>query len=66
MTQIEFTGIVSKLQLPSKADVRLANDFETLQAVQYFADIIRNGTANSHQLSYFLLDSEENIKIASL
>lgn len=62
VTQIEFTGIVSKLQLPSKADVRLANDFETLQAVQYFADIIRNGTANSHQLSYFLLDSEENIK----
>ncbi|TKI83498.1 two-component sensor histidine kinase, partial [Bacillus wiedmannii] len=37
VTQIEFTGIVSKLQLPSKADVRLANDFETLQAVQYFA-----------------------------
>lgn len=62
VTQIEFTGIVSKLQLPSKADVRLANDFETLQAVQYFAEIIRNGTANSHQLSYFLLDSEENIK----
>ncbi|MDP7991050.1 HAMP domain-containing sensor histidine kinase [Bacillus sp. MHSD_36] len=62
VTQIEFTGIVSKLQLPSKADVRLANDFETLQAVQYFADIIRNGTANSHQLSYFLLDGEENIK----
>ncbi|MFP3415357.1 HAMP domain-containing sensor histidine kinase [Bacillus sp. SIMBA_074] len=62
VTQIEFTGIVSKLQLPSKADVRLANDFETLQAVQYFAEIIRNGTANSHQLNTYIIDGGENIK----
>ncbi|RWS43174.1 sensor histidine kinase [Bacillus mycoides] len=61
-TQIEFTGIVSKLQLPSKAEVRLANDFETLQAVQYFAEIIRNGTANSQQLNTYILDGGENIK----
>ena len=39
-SQIDFTGIVSKLQLPSKAEVRLANDFETLQAVQYFAELL--------------------------
>lgn len=62
VTQIEFTGIISKLQLPSKAEVRLANDFETLQAVQYFADIIRNGTANSHQLNTYIIDGGENIK----
>ncbi|UNJ92235.1 cell wall metabolism sensor histidine kinase WalK [Bacillus mycoides] len=62
VTQIEFTGIVSKLQLPSKADVRLANDFETLQAGQYFAEIIRNGTANSHQLNTYIIDGGENIK----
>ncbi|MDJ1476678.1 HAMP domain-containing sensor histidine kinase [Bacillus sp. LS15-K4] len=62
VTQIEFTGIVSKLQLPSKADVRLANDFETLQAVQYFAEIIRNGTANSQQLNTYIIDGGENIK----
>ncbi|MCW1241056.1 MULTISPECIES: sensor histidine kinase [Bacillus] len=62
VSQIEFTGIVSKLQLPSKADVRLANDFETLQAVQYFAEIIRNGTANSHQLNTYIIDGGENIK----
>ncbi|PEA77878.1 sensor histidine kinase [Bacillus wiedmannii] len=62
VTQIEFTGIVSKLQLPSKADVRLANDFETLQAVQYFAEIIRNGTANSHHLNTYIIDGGENIK----
>ncbi len=62
VTQIEFTGIVSKLQLPSKADVRLANDLETLQAVQYFAEIIRDGTTSPQQLSHFLLDSGENIK----
>ncbi|KIV76643.1 sensor histidine kinase [Bacillus mycoides] len=61
-TQIDFTGIVSKLQLPSKAEVRLANDFETLQAVQYFAEIIRNGTANSQQLNTYILDGGENIK----
>ncbi|WP_228483211.1 hypothetical protein, partial [Pseudomonas aeruginosa] len=62
VTQIEFTGIVSKLQLPSKADVRLANDLETLQAVQYFAEIIRDGTTSPQQLSHFLLDSGENIE----
>ncbi|PGT74959.1 two-component sensor histidine kinase [Bacillus cereus] len=62
VTQIEFTGIVSKLQLPSKADVRLANDLETLQAVQYFAEIIRDGTTSPQQLSRSLLDSGENIK----
>ncbi|PEU81124.1 two-component sensor histidine kinase [Bacillus cereus] len=62
VTQIEFTGIVSKLQLPSKADVRLANDLETLQAVQYFAEIIRDGTTSPQQLSHSLLDSGENIK----
>ncbi|MGS0529832.1 ATP-binding protein [Bacillus mycoides] len=60
--QIDFTGIVSKLQLPSKAEVRLANDFETLQAVQYFAEIIRNGTANSQQLNTYIVDGGENIK----
>ena len=62
MTQIEFTGIVSKLQLPSKAEVRLANDIETLQAVQYFAELIRNGTANSQQLNTYIIDGGENIK----
>lgn len=62
VTQIEFTGIVSKLQLPSKAEVRLANDIETLQAVQYFAELIRNGTANSQQLNTYIIDGGENIK----
>lgn len=50
-TRIVFTGVITKLQLPSKAEVRLANDIETLQAVQYFADMIREGTSNSNQLS---------------
>lgn len=62
VTQIEFTGTISKLQLPSKAEVRLANDIETLQAVQYFAELIRNGTANSQQLNTYIIDSGENIK----
>ncbi|MDA2396031.1 HAMP domain-containing sensor histidine kinase [Bacillus cereus] len=61
-TRIVFTGVITKLQLPSKAEVRLANDIETLQAVQYFADMIREGTSNSNQLSTFILDSGENIK----
>ncbi|MGE7882456.1 ATP-binding protein [Bacillus sp. NPDC094077] len=61
-TRIVFTGVISKLQLPSKAEVRLANDIETLQAVQYFADIIRDGTSNSQQLNSFILDGGENIK----
>ncbi|PGS76588.1 sensor histidine kinase [Bacillus cereus] len=61
-TRIVFTGVITKLQLPSKAEVRLANDIETLQAVQYFADIIREGTSNSNQLSTFILDGGENIK----
>ncbi|ANP80611.1 MULTISPECIES: sensor histidine kinase [Bacillus] len=61
-TRIIFTGVITKLQLPSKAEVRLANDIETLQAVQYFADMIREGTSNSNQLSTFILDGGENIK----
>ncbi|MFF1992366.1 sensor histidine kinase [Bacillus mycoides] len=59
---IYFTGIISKLQLPSKTEVRLAKDFETLQAVQYFARTIRQGTSNSNQLNTYILDSGENIK----
>ena len=61
-TRIVFTGVITKLQLPSKAEVRLANDIETLQAVQYFAELIRNGTANSQQLNTYIIDSGENIK----
>ncbi|PFO90011.1 sensor histidine kinase [Bacillus cereus] len=61
-TRIVFTGVITKLQLPSKAEVRLANDIETLQAVQYFADMIREGTSNSNQLSTFILDGGENIQ----
>ncbi|EEM84763.1 sensor histidine kinase [Bacillus thuringiensis] len=61
-TRIIFTGVITKLQLPSKAEVRLANDIETLQAVQYFADMIREDTSNSNQLSTFILDGGENIK----
>ncbi|MGG5736486.1 MULTISPECIES: sensor histidine kinase [Bacillus] len=59
---IHFTGIISKLQLPSKTEIRLAKDFETLQAVQYFARTIRQGTSNSNQLNTYILDSGENIK----
>ncbi|MED0970275.1 HAMP domain-containing sensor histidine kinase [Bacillus paramycoides] len=59
---VQFTGVISKLHLPSKAEVRLANDFETLQAVQYFAWTIRQGTTNSNQLNTYILDSGENIK----
>ncbi|MGE7938556.1 sensor histidine kinase [Bacillus paramycoides] len=59
---VQFTGVISKLHLPSKAEVRLANDFETLQAVQYFAWTIRQGTTNSNQLNTYILDSGENIQ----
>ncbi|OJE49334.1 two-component sensor histidine kinase [Bacillus proteolyticus] len=59
---IDFTGVISKLQLPSKTEVRLAKDFETLQAVQYFARTIRQGASNSNQLNTYILDSGENIK----
>ncbi|MFJ8355085.1 ATP-binding protein [Bacillus paramycoides] len=62
MSQISFTGVISKLHLPSKAEVRLANDIETLQAVDYFANTIRQGTSNSNQLNTYILDSGENIK----
>lgn len=61
-TRISFTGVISKLQLPSKAEVRLANDFETLQAVQYFASTIRDSTSNSQQLNTYILDRGENLK----
>ena len=42
----------------------MQNDIETLQAVQYFADMIREGTSNSNQF-IFILDGGENIKIVS-
>lgn len=56
-SQISFTGVISKLHIPSKSEVRLANDFETLQAVEYFASTIRQGTSNSNQLNTYILDS---------
>ncbi|MCQ6526548.1 sensor histidine kinase [Bacillus mycoides] len=61
-SQISFIGVISKLHIPSKSEVRLANDFETLQAVEYFASTIRQGTSNSNQLNTYILDSGENIK----
>ncbi|MBE5105473.1 HAMP domain-containing protein [Bacillus thuringiensis] len=59
--QVNFQGIISKLQLPSKAEVRLANDFETLQAVESFANTIRQGTFNSNQLIIYKADAGENL-----
>ncbi|OTW92875.1 two-component sensor histidine kinase [Bacillus thuringiensis serovar cameroun] len=59
---VDFEGVISKLQLPSKAEVRLANDFETLQAVQSFANTIRQGIFNSNQLIIYPIDAGENLK----
>ncbi|MGY1461221.1 sensor histidine kinase [Bacillus toyonensis] len=61
-TTVDFEGVISKLQLPSKAEVRLANDFETLQAVQSFANTIRQGVFNSNQLIIYPIDAGENLK----
>ncbi|MCU4765669.1 sensor histidine kinase [Bacillus toyonensis] len=61
-TTVDFEGVISKLQLPSKAEVRLANDFETLQAVQSFANTIRQGIFNSNQLIIYPIDAGENLK----
>ncbi|XLP23565.1 sensor histidine kinase [Bacillus toyonensis] len=62
ITTVDFEGVISKLQLPSKAEVRLANDFETLQAVQSFANTIRQGIFNSNQLIIYPIDAGENLK----
>ncbi|MEH7191283.1 two-component sensor histidine kinase [Bacillus toyonensis] len=61
-TNIRLTGVISKLQLPSKAEVRLANDIETLRAVQYFTYTIRQGTSDSNKLTIYPLGVEENLQ----
>lgn len=59
---VTFTGVVSKLELPSKNEFRLANNLETLQAVQHFAAASQYGTSNSNNLTTFILDAGDEVK----
>lgn len=58
----EFEGIVSKIHLPSKNDLRLANNLETLQGIQHWELSVMLGKTNSNELTTFTIGEEENGK----
>ncbi|WP_144568581.1 sensor histidine kinase [Bacillus pseudomycoides] len=57
-----FEGIVSKIHLPSKNDLRLANNLETLQGIQHWELSVMLGKTNSNELTTFTIGEEENGK----
>ncbi|MBO1624400.1 two-component sensor histidine kinase [Bacillus cereus] len=57
-----FEGIVSKIHLPSKNDLRLANNLETLQGIQHWELSVILGKTNSNELTTFTIGEEENGK----
>ncbi|PFK46489.1 two-component sensor histidine kinase [Bacillus cereus] len=57
-----FDGIVSKIHLPSKNDLRLANNLETLQGIQRWELSVLLGKTNSSELTTFTIGEEENGK----
>ncbi|PEY30304.1 two-component sensor histidine kinase [Bacillus cereus] len=58
----KFEGIVSKIHLPSKNDLRLANNLETLQGIQHWELSVMLGKTNSNELTTFTIGEEENGK----
>ncbi|WP_459501564.1 sensor histidine kinase [Bacillus sp. C1] len=57
-----FEGTVSKIHLPSKNDLRLANNLETLQGIQHWELSVVLGKTNSNELTTFTIGEEENGK----
>ncbi|EEL51427.1 MULTISPECIES: sensor histidine kinase [Bacillus cereus group] len=57
-----FQGTVSKIHLPSKNEIRLANNLETLQGVQHWELSVLLGKTNSNELTTFTIGEEENGK----
>ncbi|CAI8835944.1 MULTISPECIES: sensor histidine kinase [Bacillus] len=57
-----FQGIVSKIHLPSKNDLRLANNLETLRGIQHWELSVMLGKTNSNELTTFTIGEEENGK----
>ncbi|MBO1578362.1 HAMP domain-containing sensor histidine kinase [Bacillus sp. XF8] len=57
-----FKGVVSKIHLPSKNDLRLANNLETLQGIQHWELSVMLGKTNSNELTTFTIGEEENGK----
>ena len=57
-----FEGTVSKLHLPSKKDLLLANNLDTLQAIQHWELSVLLGKANSNELTTYTIGGEDEVK----
>ncbi|KEK23722.1 sensor histidine kinase [Bacillus gaemokensis] len=58
----DFEGIVSKIHLPSKNDIRLANNLETLQGVQHWELSVLLGKADSNELTTYIIGGDDEVK----
>ncbi|MDM5187753.1 HAMP domain-containing sensor histidine kinase [Bacillus sp. DX4.1] len=58
-----FEGIVSKIHLPSKNDIRLANNVDTLfQGIQHWSVSVLLGKANANELTTYTIGGENEVK----
>ncbi|HEK9102259.1 HAMP domain-containing protein [Bacillus pfraonensis] len=58
----KFQGTVSKIHLPSKNDIRLANNLETLQGVQHWELSVILGKTNSNKLTTYTIGGDDEVK----
>ncbi|WP_243521323.1 cell wall metabolism sensor histidine kinase WalK [Bacillus pseudomycoides] len=58
----KFQGTVSKIHLPSKNDIRLANNLETLQGVQHWELSVILGKTNSNKLTTYTIGEDDEVK----
>lgn len=58
----KFQGTVSKIHLPSKNEVRLANNLETLQGVQHWELSVLLGKTNSNKLTTYTIGGDDDVK----
>ncbi|WP_410981927.1 sensor histidine kinase [Bacillus cereus] len=58
----KFQGTVSKIHLPSKNDIRLANNLETLQGVQHWELSVILGKTNSNKLTTYQIGGDDEVK----
>ncbi|MEY8349679.1 HAMP domain-containing sensor histidine kinase [Bacillus cereus] len=58
----KFQGTVSKIHLPSKNEIRLANNLETLQGIQHWELSVLLGKTNSNKLTTYTIGGEDEVK----
>ncbi|MEH7457351.1 two-component sensor histidine kinase [Bacillus pseudomycoides] len=57
-----FEGVISKIHLPSKNEIRLANNLEILQAAQHLGLSIVLGQTDPNKLTTYTIGGEDEVK----